>query len=183
MAQGFVGSVARIVEAAKRYSSNPEVIERCRAKAIKQMANVDRKEFGKKVTASEKYQKARAEGRVGGCGHKEGKLSAETKEKIRTSLVKYYEEKGDGNKCYVEKHREAMAKAKGKRVDQYDKDGNFIETHISISEAARKANLSKGAIQFVLSGKNKTAGGFVWKYHTEPELEVAKIENEIIYNS
>jgi group I intron endonuclease len=178
-------TVGKIVAATKERCKDPKYIERLRENGRKQMANIDRKEFGKKVTESEKYKKALEEGRVGGRGHKNGIVSMETKEKIRKGVKKYYETR-QVNKCNIEKHREAMAKAKGRKVDQFDKQGNFIKTHISIAEAARDVNISHGAIQFVLYGKNKTAGGYVWKYHTEKDtntyLEKDKVvENEIIY--
>ena len=173
-------SMKKILAALRARATNPEYVERARANGIRQMANVDRKEHGKKVRCSEKYQKAITDGRIGGRAHKEGTLSLETKEKIRSSALKYYEEKREGNKCNIEKHREAMAKSKGKKVDQYDKDGYFIKTHDSISEAAREVNVTKAAIQFMLRGKNKTAGGFVWKYHIEPH---GVIVNEITYDS
>lgn len=74
-----------------------------------------------------------------------------------------------------------MAKAKGRKVDQFDKDGgNYIQTYVSISDAARNVGVSVGCIRFVLIGKTKTGGGFIWKYHIEPE---PKMENEIIYDS
>ena len=170
----------RLRETSKAYFMNTENVERVRENARLQMANVDRKELGRKVTESEKYKKALEEGRVGGSGHKNGKLSDETKTKIREGVLKYFEEKGEGNKCNIEKQREAMAKAKGRKVDQYDKDGNFIKTYASISQAARETKMTDGNIQFVLRGKHKTAGGFIWKYHVDVE---PKMENEIIYSS
>jgi group I intron endonuclease len=169
-------TVEKIVASLKERCSDPTYIEQQRENTRKLMANVDRKEFGNKIKESEKYKKALEEGRVGGSGHKNGTLSTETKEKIRKSVNKYYESNGD-TRC-IEKHREGMAKAKGRNVDQYDKEGNFIKTHISIAEAARETTVSKGGIGFVLSGKHKTAGGFVWKYHIEKDKIV---KNEIIY--
>ena len=140
---------------------------------------MDRKELGKKVTESEKYKKAIAEGRVGGSGHKSSKLSEETKDKIRESVSKYYEQKGEGHQYNIEKHREAMAK--GRKVDQFDKDGNFIKTYVSVSDAERNIGIS--GIRFAATGKYKTAGGFVWKYHIDKESKMETAENEIIYES
>jgi hypothetical protein len=60
---------------------------------------------------------------------------------------------------------------KGRKIDwdrgvnkfvlQYDKEGNFIKEHSSINEAERKV---KGDIGAMLAGKQKTAGGYVWKF-------------------
>lgn len=175
-------TVERIVAAIKERCGDPKYIEKIRENTRRYYDSIDRKEFGKKVTGSEKYKKALAEGRVGGSGHKNGTLSEETKEKIRNGVKKYFESY-EGNKCSIEKHREAMAKAKGRKVDQFDKEGNFIKTYMSISEAAREVNMSVGAIRFVTIGKTKTAGGYVWKYHMEKELVVNEnqVKNEIIY--
>lgn len=175
-----VETIEKIQTSMKKWYDDPEYIARLSENTRLQMANVDRKEFGKKVAESEKYKLAVKEGRVGGRAHKDGAPSIETKEKIRNSVLKYFEEKGEGNKCNIENHREAMAKAKGRKVDQFDKDGNYIKTYVSIAEAARETNVKKGSIQFVLKGQYKTGGGFIWKYHIEPE---PKMENEIIYDS
>ena len=132
----------KIVAATKKRCEDPEYISMLRENGKKHMKNMDRKELGKKVTESEKYKKAIAEGRVGGSGHKNSKLSEETKDKIRESVLKYYEQKGEGNPCNIENHRKAMAKAKGRKVDQFDKDGNFIKTYVSVSDAERNIGIS-----------------------------------------
>jgi hypothetical protein len=129
---------------------NAENVERVRENARKYYNSIDRKEFGKKITGSEKYKKALEEGRVGGRAHKDEKLHEEHKDKIRKGVLKYYE---DVNECNIEKHRKAMAKATGRKVDQFDKDGNFIKTYFSIAEAARETNVKQGSIQFGLNGQ------------------------------
>ena len=58
-----------------------------------------------------------------------------------------------------------MAKAVGRKVDQYDKNGKFIKTYISISEAERATNISNKNIAHVLRGRSQTAGGYMWEYH------------------
>lgn len=72
------------------------------------------------------------------------KLSEDTKNKIRNSHV--------GKVC-------------NKRpCCQYTLDGEFISEYSSIKEAAEVNNISKVSISLVLSGKHKTAGGYIWKY-------------------
>lgn len=72
------------------------------------------------------------------------KLSEDTKNKIRNSHV--------GKVC-------------NKRpCCQYTLDGEFISEYSSIKEAAEMNNISKVSISLVLSGKHKTAGGYIWKY-------------------
>jgi hypothetical protein len=50
-------------------------------------------------------------------------------------------------------------------VDQYDKQMNFIATYESISEAARQLNTTKVEIMDVLSGRQKTHKGYIFKKH------------------
>ncbi len=57
-----------------------------------------------------------------------------------------------------------MAKSVGRKVAQYSLDNKFIAEYNSISEAGRKSGVTKSNIQHVLSGKNSTAGGFIWRY-------------------
>lgn len=45
------------------------------------------------------------------------------------------------------------------------KTGELIKTYSSITEAEKELGLSRGAIGKALSGRRKTAGGFVWKYN------------------
>lgn len=47
---------------------------------------------------------------------------------------------------------------------QYTLDGEFISGYSSIKEAAEMNDINKVSISFVLSGKHKTAGGYIWKY-------------------
>lgn len=51
-----------------------------------------------------------------------------------------------------------------RKIKQYDLEGNFIKEFKSIIVAAKENNISKGAIQCVLSNRGKTAAGFIWKY-------------------
>lgn len=48
-----------------------------------------------------------------------------------------------------------------KKINQYDLKGNFIKEWESISEASKHV---KGDINSFLRGKQKQAGGFIWKY-------------------
>ena len=49
-----------------------------------------------------------------------------------------------------------------KSIIQYDLEGNFIREWEAITKA--KQWLIKGDIDGCLSGKQKTAGGYIWKY-------------------
>lgn len=49
-------------------------------------------------------------------------------------------------------------------VEQYDLDMNFIRSFLSGRQAARELNLDSSTITKVCRGKNKTHGGFIFKY-------------------
>lgn len=51
-----------------------------------------------------------------------------------------------------------------KAVNQYSKDGKFLKTWTSITEAARELSLQDSKISSVCKGTRKSTGGFVWKY-------------------
>ena len=51
-----------------------------------------------------------------------------------------------------------------KRIGQYDLNGNFIQEFPSARQAARELNLDSSTISKVCRGKNKTHGGFIFKY-------------------
>ena len=52
-----------------------------------------------------------------------------------------------------------------RKVNQYDKQGNFIKTFNTIKEAAQAVGLkSASAITNVCVGLSKTSKGFIWKY-------------------
>lgn len=63
-----------------------------------------------------------------------------------------------------EKHRAAITKAFGRKVNQYSLDGKLIASYNTITEANKETNVDNSIISAVSSGKYKTGGGFIWKY-------------------
>ena len=51
-----------------------------------------------------------------------------------------------------------------KKVAQYDKQNNLLNTYESISEASRKTGITITNISYSANGKRKTAGGFIWHF-------------------
>jgi len=51
-----------------------------------------------------------------------------------------------------------------KLVKQFDKNGNLITVHKSIIHAAQKLGIYDSSIHNCLSGRSKSAGGYIWKY-------------------
>ena len=63
-----------------------------------------------------------------------------------------------------------FGKKNGKSVIKLDKDNNIIEIYTTIKEASEKNGITPSNITNVCNGKQKTAGGFKWKYNEEKEL-------------
>ena len=63
----------------------------------------------------------------------------------------------------------ASTETNNKKVDQYELDGTFVKTHVSMSEAAREvvSTCGSGSITGCCKKNRRQAGGFVWRYHGE----------------
>ena len=53
---------------------------------------------------------------------------------------------------------------RGRTVRQYTLDGVFVAEYNSVVEASEKTNIGKSSISNCATGKNKSAGNFIWKY-------------------
>ena len=103
-----------------------------------------------------------------------------TKENLATKLKPFIDELPEENLNYTwedEKLKLALAKEEKEKEKkslkpkvptkvllQYDIDGNYINHFISQEEASQKTGASKWTISFVINGKQKTSGGYVWRY-------------------
>jgi len=54
----------------------------------------------------------------------------------------------------------------GKKVEQLSLDGQLIKIWKSVSEASCELKIQSVNIYMVITEKRKTAGGFIWKYHS-----------------
>ena len=118
-----------------------------------------------------------------GFGEKISKALKGTKQKEETIIKRSIKAKGrkhstfkkgknHGNYCKPKslEHSKKISECKEgknrpfmyKPILQYDLEGNFIKEWSNINEAIIKTN-SKG-ISNNLTGRNKSAGGFIWKY-------------------
>ena len=96
-------TIQKIIENGQKFrEENPNHYETYREKHQESMKNIN---ISSAVKESPIYKKAVEEGRVGGKAHKGGKLSEETKQKIRESLIRFYEENIDSRENRIEKHR------------------------------------------------------------------------------
>jgi group I intron endonuclease len=133
----------------KEYHNNPENKE-SHSKKIKEA-----------MEKSEKWKKALAEGRVSqNRKGKKYKMSDSDKEKISKRLKEYFNK---GNNINKEKISRIMTEKFGKKVIQYDINNIYINSYPSISEAVRQTGVSRTSIQYCISGRLKTGGGFIWK--------------------
>ena len=155
--QGMVGykhteaTIEKIKEKGRIFrENNPNHFETYRDKHKESMAKVD---ISSCLKNSEKFKKS-IEKKIG------GHLSEESKKKISESLKKYYQNADTKNS----KKPIVNTLSNNKAVLQYTKDETFVNEYISISEAGRITGVKKSNIDHVLAGRNKTAGGFVWKY-------------------
>ena len=57
-----------------------------------------------------------------------------------------------------------MSNSHNKRINQYDLNNNFIKTFDSITNAAKETNNNRESIGKCCNNKNKTAGGFIWRF-------------------
>lgn len=57
-----------------------------------------------------------------------------------------------------------------KKVSQYDKNGSFIKTYNSMSDASRENNIQVTNISYCANGKRKSAGGYIWKLERNDDL-------------
>lgn len=58
-----------------------------------------------------------------------------------------------------------------RKVKQYDLKWNLIKEYDSIVSAAKEVNLSKGTIRGVLIKYRKTAGGYIWRYSDDNNID------------
>jgi hypothetical protein len=62
---------------------------------------------------------------------------------------------------------EIRNKKLSKPVSQYDKDNNWIRDWDSAKQASIALGLSDTSVTMCLRGRQKTAGGFIWKFKSE----------------
>lgn len=66
--------------------------------------------------------------------------------------------------------RAKMSAAGSKPVLQYTKSGEFIAEYVSVKAAQAATGISRGHISLCCNGKQKSSGGFVWKFKTAPVM-------------
>jgi group I intron endonuclease len=120
----------------------------------KYLKAVEKKTGVKKPKHSEKMKKLYKEGRLN-VGKNTKPFSDETKLKIS--------EKNKGKKR-TDETKYKIAKSKFKEVEKLTVYGEYIESYSSIDEASKKNNVNRCCISDACWGKQKTAGGYKWRF-------------------
>jgi group I intron endonuclease len=159
---GFLGkthsveTINKIKESQKKFlEENPHHFETYREKHRESMKKID---ISTCVKQSEKFQKAKREGRLGTIGP----TSEDKKQKIRESVLKYYKNGG----MISNKQIEAIKKALSKPIAQYTTENVLIKEYSSIADAGRLSGVKSNNIKHALKIDGRKAGGFLWKYIT-----------------
>jgi group I intron endonuclease len=161
MGGGFKGkkyspeSIKKFSDATKKYyENNPEARKRSSDTVNKYREKIN---IGIRAAA----EKRRYESIL---NNKRESHSDERKEKIRQSVLKYYnslsEDKIKSNK---EKCSERMSKVHGVKIAQYDLNNNLIKTYDTIKNAAIETGINKVNISASKKNINNISCGFIWK--------------------
>jgi group I intron endonuclease len=145
----------------QKYIDNPELKrEMSERNKILMNSHIINNKIREGIKNSKKFQQMILDKKVGNYNNRPH--SEETKNKIRESVDKYYNENPIISQVNIIKHRDAMAKSTGVKIRQYDSHNNLINTFVSISEASRQTGITKTSIQNF--AKNNTINrGFIWK--------------------
>lgn len=165
---GFYGkkhsqeTIDRISQVSKqKYIDNPQLKKDMseRQKIVMNSLEV-RNKIKEGLTNSEKWKLAKENKKLGNCNNR--KPSEETKNKIKESIKKYYNQIfNKDNKLNIIKHREIMAKASGIKIRQYE-NNILINTFNSFREASRITGIPRSTIMYNFN-KNTITDGVTWK--------------------
>ena len=67
---------------------------------------------------------------------------------------------------YTKKYKNGVSQI-GRKVSMYSLDKEYIRSFNSLSEAAKETQTNMGSISSVCLNKNKTAGGYIWRFFEE----------------
>jgi hypothetical protein len=71
-------------------------------------------------------------------------------------------------------HRKEL---RGTRLSQYDSQGIRVNTYLTISDASKQTGIHKSVISAAINGKQKSAGGYIWKKGLGKERIVVRRES------
>ena len=147
-------------EGKKHTEATKQAISLASKKWIENLENRNKVSEGVKkgLANSEKWKKAKEEGRVGTHKYNKQPKSGEVKQKISESLKRFFDDTENLIKSKEKKSRN------GRAVYQCTLENTIIKEFTNAAEAGRQVGLNRKNIQANLAGRNKTAGGYIWKY-------------------
>ena len=69
---------------------------------------------------------------------------------------------------------------RSKKINQYDLNGNFIRQWDYVKQAADELHIDVFGIYKCANGQQKTAGGFIWKYVENQNIDIGDVNEESI---
>lgn len=69
--------------------------------------------------------------------------------------------------CCTTCRNKSSIKHSNKKIHQFDKKGNFIQTFESLTEASKQTKTHINSISMVLTGRRKSVNGYIYKYVKE----------------
>jgi group I intron endonuclease len=82
---------------------------------------------------------------------------------------------GENNSFFNKTHTPETKAKLGTAVDKYTTDGEFLETFTTVTFAAHSAGIDRKNVSACLIGRQKTAGGFAWKYSHPRLREISSV--------
>ena len=77
--------------------------------------------------------------------------------------------------------RESIIKKVSKQVSQYSIEGKYIKTFSSMAMASRETNILSVSISRIASGKEFSAGGFIWRWGKPESVDPVKIKQNKLF--
>lgn len=91
-------------------------------------------------------------------------------QKIKLSIAHTGKRLSEETRAKMSESRKGIKNSKARKVAQYDKNGNLIRVWDCIKQAAEALNINRCCIGDCCRGKQKSAGGFIWKYFDKEEF-------------
>lgn len=120
--------------------------------------------YGKKH--SEKTKKKISKANKGKSGWNKG-VPMSDEQKIKLSVAHTGKRLSEETRKKMSESRTGANNSNVRKIIQYDINGNFLRTWDYIKQAADELNINRCSIGDCCRGRQKTAGGFIWKYIEE----------------
>ena len=127
--------------------------------------------YGK--THSEESKKKMSESRKGKPAWNKGVPMSDA-QKVKLSESRKGKPLSNETRAKMSESRKGAKNSTARKVVQYDKYGNFIRVWDYIKQVSEVLNINRCSIGDCCRGKQKTAGGFIWRYFSEEDFNYAE---------